>query len=35
MGFGTRLTPAELDAWARQVVRLFLNGCRGLATAEV
>jgi TetR/AcrR family transcriptional repressor of mexJK operon len=30
MGFGTPMTPAELDAWARQVVRLFLNGCRGL-----
>jgi TetR/AcrR family transcriptional regulator, mexJK operon transcriptional repressor len=32
MGFGTRMTPTELDAWARQVVGLFLNGCRGLAT---
>jgi TetR/AcrR family transcriptional regulator, mexJK operon transcriptional repressor len=30
MGFGTPMTPAELDAWAKQVVRLFLNGCRGL-----
>ncbi len=30
MGFGAPMSPAELDAWARQVVRLFLNGCRGL-----
>ncbi len=29
MGFGTPMTPTELDAWAKQVVRLFLNGCRG------
>lgn len=29
MGFGTPMTPAELDVWGKQVVRLFLNGCRG------
>jgi len=28
MGFGTPMSPAELDAWANQVVNLFLNGCR-------
>jgi TetR/AcrR family transcriptional regulator, mexJK operon transcriptional repressor len=30
MGFGTRMTQPELDAWAKQTVSLFLNGCRGL-----
>jgi TetR/AcrR family transcriptional regulator, mexJK operon transcriptional repressor len=30
MGFGPRMTQPELDAWAKQTVRLFLNGCRGL-----
>ena len=29
MGLGTPMTPAEVDAWARDVVNLFLNGCRG------
>jgi AcrR family transcriptional regulator len=29
MGFGAPMTPAELDAWARDAVNLFLNGCRG------
>ena len=29
MGFGAPLTSAEIDAWARDVVNLFLNGCRG------
>ena len=29
MGFGAPMTPAELDAWAHDVVNLFLNGCRG------
>ena len=29
MGFGTPMTPAELDAWAKQVVQLFLDGCHG------
>jgi TetR/AcrR family transcriptional regulator, mexJK operon transcriptional repressor len=28
MGFGTRMSQPELDAWAKQSVRLFLNGCR-------
>src|SRR5690348_5796878 len=27
MGFGAPMTSAELDAWARDVVNLFLNGC--------
>jgi AcrR family transcriptional regulator len=30
MGFGTPMTPAELDTWADNVVGLFLEGCRGL-----
>jgi len=29
MGLGTPMTAAELEAWARKVVNLFLNGCRG------
>ena len=29
MGFGAPMTPAEIDAWTRDVVNLFLNGCRG------
>jgi len=29
MGLGTAMTPAELETWARDVVNLFLNGCRG------
>jgi len=29
MGLGKPMTPAELDAWASDVVNLFLNGCRG------
>ncbi len=29
MGLGKSMTPAELDAWAGNVVNLFLNGCRG------
>jgi TetR/AcrR family transcriptional regulator, mexJK operon transcriptional repressor len=29
MGFGPRMTQADLDAWARHTVHLFLNGCRG------
>jgi TetR/AcrR family transcriptional regulator, mexJK operon transcriptional repressor len=32
IGYGTPMTPAELDAWAGKVVRLFLDGCRGLKT---
>jgi hypothetical protein len=27
------MSPRELDAWARKVVNLFLNGCRGWARA--
>ncbi|MFI4890171.1 MAG: TetR/AcrR family transcriptional regulator [Steroidobacterales bacterium] len=30
MGFGAPMTPAELDSWAKRVVKLFLNGYRGL-----
>ncbi len=30
MGFGAPMSPVELDAWADRVVRLFLEGCRGL-----
>jgi len=29
MGFGAPMTSAEIDAWADDVVNLFLNGCRG------
>jgi TetR/AcrR family transcriptional regulator, mexJK operon transcriptional repressor len=29
MGLGIPMTAAELHAWARDVVNLFLNGCRG------
>jgi AcrR family transcriptional regulator len=29
MGLGIAMTPAELEAWPRDVVNLFLNGCRG------
>lgn len=29
MGLGTPMTAAELEAWSRDVVNLFLNGCRG------
>jgi TetR/AcrR family transcriptional regulator, mexJK operon transcriptional repressor len=29
MGLGTPMTSTELDAWPRDVVNLFLNGCRG------
>lgn len=29
MGLGMPMTSAEVDAWARNVVNLFLNGCRG------
>jgi TetR/AcrR family transcriptional regulator, mexJK operon transcriptional repressor len=32
MGLGAPMTPAELDAWADNVVTLFLNGCRGWPT---
>lgn len=29
MGLGLPMTSIEVDAWARDVVNLFLNGCRG------
>jgi AcrR family transcriptional regulator len=29
MGFGTPMSPEELEAWADRVVALFLDGCRG------
>jgi AcrR family transcriptional regulator len=29
MGLGMPMTAADVDAWARDVVNLFLNGCRG------
>ncbi|HMK85536.1 MAG TPA: TetR/AcrR family transcriptional regulator [Steroidobacteraceae bacterium] len=29
-GYGTPMTAAELEIWARRVVRLFLGGCRAL-----
>ncbi|HEX4523903.1 MAG TPA: TetR/AcrR family transcriptional regulator [Casimicrobiaceae bacterium] len=29
MGFGAPMSSAEIDAWAADVVNLFLNGCRG------
>lgn len=29
MGFGAPMASAEIDAWAGDVVNLFLNGCRG------
>ncbi len=29
MGLGVPMTSAEVNAWARNVVNLFLNGCRG------
>ena len=34
MGFGVPMTSAEIDAWARNVVNLFLNGCRGWVRAS-
>jgi AcrR family transcriptional regulator len=34
MGLGMPMTPAEIDAWARDVVNLFLNGCRGSKRAR-
>lgn len=29
LGLGTPMTEADLEAWARDAVDLFLNGCRG------
>jgi TetR/AcrR family transcriptional regulator, mexJK operon transcriptional repressor len=34
MGLGTPMTPGELEAWAVDVVNLFLNGCRGWERAR-
>lgn len=34
MGLGTAMTEAELDAWARDTVDLFLNGCAGRAIRD-
>jgi TetR/AcrR family transcriptional regulator, mexJK operon transcriptional repressor len=34
LGFGTRMTAAELDVWAHKVVSLFLEGYRGGALAR-
>ena len=33
MGLGTPMSAGELDAWAEDVVALFLNGCRGWGAA--
>lgn len=30
MGLGKPMSPRELDQWAKDTVRLFLNGCRNL-----
>jgi TetR/AcrR family transcriptional regulator, mexJK operon transcriptional repressor len=30
LGFGTPMTPADIEAWTSRVVVLFLEGCRGL-----
>ena len=32
LGLGAPMTAAELDFWADDVARLFLNGCRGWST---
>jgi TetR/AcrR family transcriptional regulator, mexJK operon transcriptional repressor len=34
LGLGTPMTSAEVDAWSRDVVNLFLNGCRGWERAR-
>jgi AcrR family transcriptional regulator len=34
LGLGPTMSPAELDAWTRDVVNLFLNGCRGRVRAR-
>jgi AcrR family transcriptional regulator len=31
LGLGGPMAPAELDAWVRDTVALFLEGCRGIA----
>jgi TetR/AcrR family transcriptional regulator, mexJK operon transcriptional repressor len=35
MGLGAAMTPTDLDAWADDVVRLFLDGCRGWGAPDV
>jgi TetR/AcrR family transcriptional regulator, mexJK operon transcriptional repressor len=30
MGLGKPMSPRELDQWAKDTVRLFVNGCRGM-----
>lgn len=34
MGLGLPMTPKELEGWADNAVRLFLNGCGGLSRAS-
>ena len=34
LGFGTPMTPTELEHWARSVVGLFLDGCRRRLSAK-
>jgi TetR/AcrR family transcriptional repressor of mexJK operon len=34
LGLGPPMSPAELGAWTRDVVNLFLNGCRGWVRAR-
>jgi len=34
MGLGTPMTSAEVEAWARDTVNLYLNGCRGWEPSE-
>jgi AcrR family transcriptional regulator len=34
LGLGLPMSPSELDAWTRDVVNLFLNGCRGWVRAR-
>ena len=34
IGLGKPMTRAEHDAWAANVVNLFLNGCRGWTRAK-
>lgn len=34
LGLGSPMTATELDGWADDAVRLFLNGCRGWSSEE-
>jgi AcrR family transcriptional regulator len=34
LGLGVPMSPAELEGWARDVVNLFLNGCRAWVRTE-